>query len=109
MKDPDRDRISQSELELIKSATARSLADGRYYRLVQQDHASLARSAVGTRYEPVVKFTADRDSHIDRNLVRIVRANMGRRIVFVMGADHHGFAVDALRRAFGRRIGLVLP
>jgi hypothetical protein len=109
MRDPEDERISREQQAILESATPASLADGRYDKLVREQRERLARRAGGSPYEPLVLFTAERERHIDRNLTAIVRAHPGQRIVFVMGADHHGFAVEALRRAFGRRVRVLVP
>lgn len=109
MSDAESQRISDAQAALLKTASPASLADGRYYRLVRQERAWLARHTAKTPYELWVRFNDAREHHIDRNLAKIVRDNPGRRIVFVMGGDHHGFAVDSLRATFGNTIKLLLP
>jgi len=109
MSDAETQRISEAQREILKSATPASLTNGRYYRLVRKERAWLARHAGDGPYREYIRFNDARERHIDANLAAIVRANPGRRIVFVMGADHHGFAVDSLRAASGSKIRLVLP
>jgi len=109
MSDAESARISDAQTQLLKDATPSSLTDGRYYKLVRQERAWLARHTAHTPYKDWVRFNDARESHIDANLAKIVRSNSGRRIVFVMGADHYGFAVDSLRAGFGGKIDLQLP
>ncbi len=109
MHSSEAERISAKELEILKSATPHSLADGRYHRLVVADRALMAKLAGKGRYSELVRFTAERDRRIDSNLVRIVRENRGKRIVFVMGADHFGYALERLRHDLGRDVRVVTP
>jgi hypothetical protein len=100
------DELSAAQGELLKTTTPALLADGRYDRLVRARREILRRQAGNGHYAPVVKFTADRERKIGDNIAAVVRANPGRTIVLVMGADHHGFAVERLRTEFGNRIRL---
>ena len=100
------DGLSTAQGELLKTTTPALLADGRYDRLVRARRDILKRQAGDGPYAPVVKFTADRERKIGDNIAAAVRANRGRTIVLVMGADHHGFAVERLRAEFGNSIRL---
>ncbi len=109
MQSPQADAVAEQEQAILKDATPASLADGRYYRLVMANRALKAKLAGDGPYRELVQFTAERDRRIDRNMISIVRANPGKRIVFVMGADHFGYALDALRATFGPEVHILTP
>ena len=100
------DALSEQQAEVLKNTTPALLADGRYDRLVRARRAILRGQAGSGHYAPIVTFTADRERHIGDNIVSTVRSHPGQTIVLVMGADHHGFAVERLRNEFGRSIRL---
>ena len=98
------DELSKQQQELLKSATASSLTDGRYATLVRKRRQLLSKMVGSGKYLPFVKYTEDRERRIGDNIVRMIRSHPGKKFVLVMGADHHGFAVERLRKEFGSQI-----
>ena len=101
--------IQAREHTLLATATAASLNDGRYDCLNTAYYDAFKASVAGTPYAPIADFYAARDRRIDANVVAAIKANPGKRVVLVTGADHRGFLVAALKKAFGRSIRLVPP
>jgi hypothetical protein len=99
--------IDRRRVEIIESATAQSLNDGRYDVLTSAEYALLRDEAAGSKYAPVVEFYSERDRMIARNAAKAIRLHPGTTIVLVTGADHRGFLIEALQRDFGDSIGIV--
>lgn len=106
MEDPAEEELARKQNELLERVTASPLTDGRYDRLVRERRRLFARKAGAGPYAPIVRFTEERERRIGDNIVQMIRANPGRRFVLVMGADHHGFAVERLRQEFGDQVVL---
>jgi hypothetical protein len=62
---------------------------------------------IAGRYQQLAHFYARRDREIAERLNKVVRENPGRRIIFLTGADHRGFAEARLREALGSQIEIV--
>lgn len=39
----------------------------------------------------------NRDRHIDNNIINIIKGNIGKRILLLMGADHRIFAINSIK------------
>jgi hypothetical protein len=104
---PEADALQEQQMEIVRSATAAELNDGRYDAVTRAYYRSLASSLAGTRYAPLAEFYGERDRKIAESVTRIVADHPGRRIAIVLGADHRAPVIDALRRRFGRTIELV--
>jgi hypothetical protein len=100
------DALSQRQEQIADTASAASLADGRYDRVTAEYYRVATELTRGTPCEPLSAWYAQRDDEIAANIVGVVRENAGRRIAVVTGADHHGPVVAALS-ARGTSIMLV--
>lgn len=106
------DAAQERQRQIIRTATAASLNDGRYDAATREYYAAVSAMLADTPFAPLSAFYVERDRRIAGNAARVVRgmldsASSGRRVVFVVGADHRAPVVDALTREFGDRITLV--
>lgn len=99
--------LQQEQSDLVRSATPKALNDGRYDRVTRAYYQAFARSVAGTPYERLASFYRERDERIAANLAEIVARHPGQRVTAILGADHRGHAIDALRQRFGDRITFV--
>lgn len=93
--------LSEEQDDIIKTATAAKLADGRYDRATAAYYKTVRVLTFGTPYSALSKFYAMRDVKLERNIIRHLRQHPVRRVVIVTGADHHGPIVEALTRLGG--------
>ena len=100
------DSISQQQEQFVETATAASLADGRYDRVTAEYYKIAAELTRGTRCEQLTDWYAKRDHEISANIVKEVLRNPGRRIAVVTGCDHHGPLIAALS-GLGSKVVLV--
>jgi len=100
------DALSRLQDQIMDSATAASLAGGRYDRVTAAYYQTAAELARGTRCEVLLDWYAKRDREISANIVGKVVQNPGRRICIVTGADHHGPVIASLSR-LGSSVALV--
>ncbi|MEE4204947.1 MAG: hypothetical protein V2I39_01555 [Erythrobacter sp.] len=110
---PKVEEAQARQREILETATAAALNDGRYDLATAAYYRALAEHLEGSQYERLSEFYAERDRRIARNAIaavsRFMRANPGGggRILFAVGADHRWPLVEALRRRFGGDIRLV--
>lgn len=98
--------------QIIQSATAASLNDGRYDKATREYYHALSVELRDTPFAPLSAFYAERDRQIARNASRVIKSLLDgkspeTRVVFVVGADHRAFLIDAMIRDFGDKITLV--
>jgi hypothetical protein len=93
--------------DLLAHATAVSLNDGQYDELVEQRYAEIRRLLAPSPYAAIPKFYAERDEHLCRNVVHMIRANPGKRFVVATGADHRFAMVKCVPRMLGGSVTLV--
>lgn len=107
-RNPELQALQDQQMEIVRSATAASLNDGRYDAVTRAYYQRFAEQVAGGPYERLAQFYAARDRQIAGNVARIVAAHPGRRIAVVLGADHRGPVVDELgRRAVANHVALV--
>lgn len=109
---PQVEAARKRQQQIIRSATAASLNDGRYDKATREYYHALSVELRDTPFAPLSAFYAERDRQIARNAAQVIRAQPDRespeiRVVFVVGADHRAFLIDALVRDFGNKITLV--
>jgi nitrogenase molybdenum-iron protein alpha/beta subunit len=101
------DALRQRQLELIRSATAASLNDGRYDDITRAYYEAFAKSVSGSPYERLAIFYRERDRRIAENVSRIIKEHAGKRVAVIMGADHRAHTIETLRDLLGPKITLV--
>jgi hypothetical protein len=92
------DELSRQQDEIVSTATAASLVDGRYDRVTVDYYRAVAELTRGTPCAALSKWWAERDQKISANIVGEVLREPGRRIAVVTGCDHHGPIIAALNR-----------
>jgi hypothetical protein len=94
--------------EMINSnLTATELNDGRYDIICDIYYNQLESLLKKTPYEDMANFYKERDKHIDENIINIIEKNIDKKLMFVLGADHRGFAINAIKEKFNDTIELV--
>ncbi|WP_296720677.1 hypothetical protein [Erythrobacter sp.] len=112
LRSPQVEAAQRQQQQIIQSATAASLNDGRYDKATREYYHALSVELRDTPLAPLSAFYAERDRQIARNASRVIKSLLDRkspetRVVFVVGADHRAFLIDALVRDFGNKITLV--
>lgn len=99
----------ERQQQIIRTATAASLNDGRYDAATRDYYRALSAMLADTPFSPLVTFYAERDWQIASNAAQLIRDRLdrkspGARVVFVVGADHRAFLLDALSGEFRDKI-----
>lgn len=106
--DPELERLMNEKKAILgPDVTAGSLSDGRYDAINAAYYRRLGEWLRDTPYAGIPEFSLARDRHIDQNIIAMIRANPGKRIAVVMGADHRSFAVEAIRAELADAVEIV--
>lgn len=89
--------LGQKQVELAKTASPAQLYNGGYDAITQQFYTVLEAGAKGTRFEEYTNFNRLRDEIISENIFKLVKENPGKRIMVLIGANHHSRAVNVLK------------
>lgn len=92
--------IDNIRVPLILNRTAKECNNGMYDLIVDVLYNQLEIIFKDTPFEPMSKFYRDRDKEIDKNIINIIKANMGQRIIVITGIDHKSFAIKAIKENF---------
>lgn len=98
--------------EILDTATSSSLNDGRYDLATTEYYSALASLLKDTRYSKLTDFYKQRDRQIAENAAAAIQKlqNVTRgtgRVLLVVGADHRGPVVEALKLRFEDEIQFV--
>jgi hypothetical protein len=99
--------LESEEHDILAHATGKTLNDGRYDRLSQKYYALLEQQFANSPYAALSRFYSERDQHLCLNIVKMIRANPGKRIVVATGADHRFALVMCVPKALSRSVRLI--
>ena len=90
--------LGKQQAELAKTASPAILNNGQYDEITRTFYEVLDEAVKGTRYETYTNFNRRRDEIITENMVKLVQENPGKRIIFIIGANHRARAINALEK-----------
>ena len=90
--------------KLALNASLSELNDGRYDLLSFVYYQQLKLIFNDTPYIALSEFYRKRDEHIAQNIINIIKAHTGKRMVFMLGADHRDYTVKAIQSQIGKDI-----
>lgn len=96
--------ISKEKNNLVMSASLTELNDGRYDLLNSVYYQQLELLLKETEYRDLSAFYSRRDEEIAANIIKIITENPGKKLVFILGADHRSYSVSRIRKHFGDKI-----
>lgn len=98
----------QKMVELANTSTPAQLNNSGHYDLVAElYYQQLDIVLQETPYAAYAKFNRSRDQHIGSNIISLIEQNPGKKLVFVLGANHRFAAEKTIRDKFGENIQLV--
>jgi len=98
------DSLSNLKNQLVLSASIVEINDGRYDNLNSVYYHEISMLLKGTRYQAITDFYKNRDEQIAKNIIEIIKANKGRKLIFLMGADHRSYTLEKVKKEFGNKI-----
>lgn len=91
--------LGERQEQIAVTATATTLADGRYDAVTAEYYATLKHLTDGTQYSVVSRFYSARDKHLNENVIHRLHGMKGGRVAIVTGMDHHGPMVKAIEHS----------
>ena len=95
-------RVEKNKLAL--NASLPELNDGRYDLINHIYYEQLKALLKDSEFIALSDFYQQRDEHIARNIIEIIKNNKGKRIIFLIGADHRGYTLKKVSDEFGNQI-----
>jgi len=96
--------ISKKKNDLALTASLQEMNDGRYDALNEVYYEQMDYFLKNTAYYELVEFYKRRDVEIAHNIMTLVKANPGKKILFLMGADHRSYSLKQLKKHLGKSI-----
>lgn len=96
--------ISKKKNDLALTASMKELNDGRYDALNEVYYQQMEYFLENTNYKELPIFYKKRDTEIAKNIINIVTANTGKKIIIILGADHRSYSLKLLKNHFGDSI-----
>lgn len=98
------DIIKEEKNKLALNASLFELNDGRYDLINRIYYEQLKILLYKTAFEPLSDFYKERDELIAQNILEIIQKNNGKRMIFLMGADHRDYTLKKVSEALGETI-----
>lgn len=98
------DSLASLKIALVLNASVEELNNGRYDELNRAYYQELERIFNNTVYQPLTDFYRMRDEQIANIIIEIIKANPGKRLFFLMGADHRSYTLNKLQQEFKNAI-----
>jgi hypothetical protein len=97
-------RISKQKNEIVLNSSLQQLNDGRYDEYNTAYYGQMFKLLKETPYQEMSNFYKQRDENISKNMINIIKANEGKKLLFLMGADHRSYSLDRIKKEFGSQI-----
>ncbi len=98
------DMIKGEKYKLALNASLLELNDGRYDLINRIYYEQLRLLLYKTDFEPLSNFYKERDEQIAQNILEIIQKNRGKRMIFLMGADHRDYTLKKVSESLGETI-----
>lgn len=98
------DIIKEKKNKLALNASLPELNDGRYDLINHIYYEQLNALLQATEYISLSEFYQQRDEHIAQNILEIIKQNKGKRMIFLIGADHRDYTLKKVSNEFGKHI-----
>ena len=98
------DSIVEEKNTIALNASLSKLNTGRYDTINSIYYERLTELLKNTKYAVVSDFYRQRDEHIALNIIKIIRNNPGKKMIFLVGADHRSYSLKRVNQKFGNQI-----
>lgn len=90
------DIIQEEKKKLVLNASLDELNDGRYDLINRIYYEQLKVLLKQTEFEALSDFYKKRDEMIAENILEIIKNNKGKKMIFLVGADHRDYTLKKL-------------
>ena len=84
-------------LDLVLTSNISEINSYKYDILSSLYYKQLNILLNGSPYEKLSELYGNRDVHIGKNINNIIKENLGKKILLLMGADHRVFAINSIK------------
>lgn len=98
------DVIVEEKTRQVLHASLYELNDGSYDAINSIYYQQLQRLIQNTEYAALSVFYQQRDERIAQNIIDIIKNNKGKRIIFLVGADHRDYSLKKVTEEFKNNI-----
>lgn len=91
-------------LNMVSNFNVSEMNDGRYDMVCSLYYKQLKILLNGSPYEELSNIYENRDRYIDNNIINIIKGNIGKRILLLMGADHRIFAINSIKENINENV-----
>ncbi|SFS48427.1 hypothetical protein [Lutibacter maritimus] len=92
--------IQQEKNKLVVSASLTELNDGKYDLMNHIYYEQLKLLLNNTEFKPLADFYKKRDEMIAENILEIIKSNHGKKMIFLVGADHRDYTLKKVFEEF---------
>jgi len=96
--------VKEEKNKLALNASLLKLNDGRYNLINHIYYEQLKAPLQDTEFIALSEFYQKRDEHIARNIIDIIKKNNGKRMIFLIGADHREYSLKKVSKELGDSI-----
>lgn len=100
------DIIQEEKKKLALNASLAELNDGRYDLINNIYYKQLKLLLIHTEFKPLSDFYTKRDDMIAENISEIIKNNNGKKMIFLIGADHRDYTLKKATEEFADTIML---
>lgn len=99
--------IDDREEEFVKKSNLKAYNSETAGVLVELYYKQFFKILDKTPYEEYADFWKERDEHITKNIINIIKNNEGKRIIFVTGSAHRYPIIKAIEESLGNSVNLI--
>jgi hypothetical protein len=92
--------IQEEKKKLALNASLQELNDGRYDLINYIYYSQLQQLLIDTEFKALSDFYTKRDEMIASNIVEIIKNNKGKKLIFLLGADHRYYTHKKVSEVF---------
>jgi len=95
------DSIKLTIKEIFLNYSIQEMNNGRYDSICSIYYSQLSKLLDSTQYKEIPELYKKRDQKIAFNIVNIIKDNPGKKLIFLMGADHRHYSIKKIKQEFG--------
>jgi len=96
--------IEEEKNKLALNASISEINDGRYDIINFIYYKQLAKLLQNTEYVTLSDFYQQRNEQIALNIIEIIKSNIGKKMIFLIGADHRDYTLKKVRQELSNQI-----
>lgn len=95
------DSIDLIRREIFLNSSIQEINNGSYDSISAVFYSRFYKLLEGSQYAGISESYEKRDEKIAQNIVKIIKDNSGKKLIFLMGADHRRYSIKRIKQEFG--------